>query len=69
MHRLPILEGALLHGHHSLELLNFLLKVTTARFGVLIEQFHLIELLVHRHHHFKHHLTVLIENVLLDTSS
>ena len=55
-----------MHDHDLLELLDFGLDACAARLRVLIQQFHIIELLVKRHHHFEHHAPVLIEHVLLD---
>ena len=63
------LQSAGLHGHDSLEFVNFLFEVSTARFCVLIEKLHIIELLIDWDHHLEHHLAIVIKNVLLNCST
>ena len=62
-------EGVLLLNHDLLELLNLCFYSIAASFSVLVEQLHVVELLVERNHHLKHHATVVVEDVLLDTSA
>lgn len=41
----------------------------TSGFCVLIEQLHVVELSIERDHHFKHHSTIFIEDVLFKTGA
>ena len=62
---LPCSQGCGLASHDTLELVNFLLEVCAARFRVLVEDLHVVELLSDRHHHLQHHFPIVIKNVLL----
>ena len=64
---LPASEGVLLELDDLLELIDFVSNISGAGFGVFVEQLHLIELLIDRSHHFKHHSSVLVKHILLDS--
>jgi len=62
-------EWILLHYHDFLEFINLGLYSIAACLSVLVQELHVIELLVEWDHHLKHHAAILIENVLLDWCS
>ena len=59
-------QRVLLHDQDLFELFDLCLYVSAAGLRVLIEELHIIELLIERHHHLEHHAPVLVEDVLFD---
>lgn len=56
----------MLHLDDLFEFVDLVAHIRGATLGILIQQFHLIQLLVHRRHHLQHHPSVLIEHILFD---
>ena len=55
-----------LHNHDFLQLFDLGLNACAASLSVLVQQLHVIELLIQRYHHFQHHTPVFVEYVLFD---